>query len=283
MACSPRHRILAWVLLCRRFQRLSRRPRKGTRTWRPAPLVRLVRPALQPCRCERVDDAVFARGGQVVGGAGQGRGSPQQSAEGIRDDLDVHAVALVFSGVVRGVGGDPVDGQEGAVQDHVRLRPDGRHCLGQGLRLGGQHFDGLAYVAVDSRDADLEPCGELGVRVAASQVGQGEQGLTADGQTPPSRTYLPPVSGQLPRQVPQRAAGQIDRRRVDKHAKLLADTGDLGREPVYQELRRSVQPMPTNTPTPQPGWKGLTDYGTEALAGHTRTPSKSHSTASTSK
>ncbi|MFI6494701.1 hypothetical protein [Streptomyces sp. NPDC050564] len=47
------------------------------------------------------------------------------------------------------------------------------------------------------------------------------------------------------------------RRRVDKHAKLLADTGDLGREPVYQELRRSVQPMHTNTPTPQPGWKGL--------------------------
>lgn len=37
MACSPGHRILAWVLLCRRFQRLSRRPRKGTRTWRPAP------------------------------------------------------------------------------------------------------------------------------------------------------------------------------------------------------------------------------------------------------
>jgi hypothetical protein len=47
------------------------------------PLVRLVRPALQPCRCERVVDAVFARGGQVVGGAGQGRRSPQQPAEGL--------------------------------------------------------------------------------------------------------------------------------------------------------------------------------------------------------
>ncbi|MFI6416775.1 hypothetical protein ACIBG6_04980 [Streptomyces sp. NPDC050842] len=34
-----------------------------------------------------------------------------------------------------------------------------------------------------------------------------------------------------------------------QHAKLLADTGDLGREPVYQELRRSVQPLLVNTPT----------------------------------
>jgi hypothetical protein len=49
--------------------------------------------------------------------------------------------------------------------------------LSQGLRVGGQHFDGLAYVAIDGRDADLEPRGKLGIRVAASQVGQG---LTAD-------------------------------------------------------------------------------------------------------
>ncbi|MET9695296.1 hypothetical protein ABZY81_44275, partial [Streptomyces sp. NPDC006514] len=44
-----------------------------------------------------------------------------------------------------------------------------------------------------------------------------------------------------------------------KHTKLLADTGDLGREPVYQELRRSVQPTPASTPTPPSGWKRLRD------------------------
>ncbi|WP_443051220.1 hypothetical protein [Streptomyces sp. NBC_00190] len=37
IACSPTQRISAWVVLCRRFQRLSRRPRNGTRMWRPAP------------------------------------------------------------------------------------------------------------------------------------------------------------------------------------------------------------------------------------------------------
>jgi hypothetical protein len=103
-------------------------------------------------------------------------------------------------------------------------------------------------VAVDGRDADLEPWGEPGVRVAASQVGQAEQGLTADGQTPPSRTDHPLVSGQLPRQVPQRAASQIDRRRADKHAKLLADTGDLGREPSTRSFIVPHNPCP---PTPR--------------------------------
>ncbi|MFD5361123.1 hypothetical protein ACFWJ2_17305 [Streptomyces tendae] len=85
-------------------------------------------------------------------------------------------MALLFSGAVLGVGGDPVDERESAVQDHVRLCPDGLHCLDQGLRVGGRHLGGLAHVATDGRDADLEPCGELGVCVAAPQVGQGEQG-----------------------------------------------------------------------------------------------------------
>lgn len=38
---------------------------------------------------------------------------------------------LVFPGVVRGVGGVPVDRQEGGAQDHERLGPDGLHPLGQ--------------------------------------------------------------------------------------------------------------------------------------------------------
>jgi hypothetical protein len=74
--------------------------------------------------------------------------------------------------------------------------------------------------------------------VTAPQVGQGEQGLTAGGKTPPPRSDLLPSVCQLPGQEPQGAAGQINRGRVDKHAKLLADTGNLGREPGYQELCR---------------------------------------------
>lgn len=62
----------------------------------------------------------------------------------------------------------------------------------------------------------------------------------------------------MPAQVSQGAAGQIDRGWVDKHVKLVADTGDLGREPVYQELHRSVQPSLVSTLTQTSGWKGLT-------------------------
>lgn len=39
----------------------------------------------------------------------------------------------------------------------------------------------------------------------------------------------------------------------------LADTRDLGRGPVYQELRRSVQPSLINSPALVPGRKGLSD------------------------
>ncbi len=56
-------------------------------------LVRLVRPALQPCGGERVDDPVLACGGQIVGGAGQGRGSPPQSSEGIGEYMELRDLA----------------------------------------------------------------------------------------------------------------------------------------------------------------------------------------------
>ncbi|EGJ77958.1 putative response regulator receiver protein [Streptomyces sp. Tu6071] len=51
-------------------------------------------------------------------------------------------------------------------------------------------------------------------------------------------------------------AGQIDRRRVDKHTKLLCGTVDLGRDTVYQELLRVAEP--TNWRTTPSGWKRLT-------------------------
>ncbi len=134
-------------------------------------------------------------------------------------------MALVFPGVVRGVGDDPVDRQEGAVQDHKLLHPNGLHRLGQGRGEGGQDFDDLAYVVVDRRDADAEPGGELGIGIAAPQVSQGGQGLSACGQTPPARSVLSPPGMQPSTQIAQGAAGQINRRRVDKHAKLLVGHG----------------------------------------------------------
>lgn len=48
------------------------------------------------------------------------------------------------------------------------------------------------------------------------------------GQTSPPRADRLRPHGQLPREEPQSAAGQINRGRVDKHTKLLAETGELG-------------------------------------------------------
>ncbi|MFC9396948.1 hypothetical protein ACFTWS_27825 [Streptomyces sp. NPDC057027] len=55
----------------------------------------------------------------------------------------------------------------------------------------------------------------------------------------------------------QVVTGQIDRRWLDKHEKLLAGMGDLGREPVYQEFHQFVQPI-NQAPEPS-GWKGLNE------------------------
>lgn len=193
-----------------------------------------------------------------VGAWQSGRG-PEQSAERICEDLHLHAVAFVLPRVVRRVDGDLVDRQQGAVQDHERLLPGRLHRLVQGRREDTQGFDRLASVPVNGRDTDPEPRGGLGIGVTAPQMGEGKQGLAAGGQSPPPGTELPPPRGEPSRQVPQSAAGQIDRGRVDEHAKLLADTGDLGREPVYQELRRRVQPLTPNRPPSRSGWKRLSE------------------------
>lgn len=92
--------------------------------------------------------------------------------------------------------------------------------------------------------------------VAAPQVGQGEQGLTCGGKVPPPRPDLLPTGCQLSGQEPQGMAGQINRGRVDMHAKLVAGAGDLGREPVYQELLRCAGL--SNSRSAPSAWKGLT-------------------------
>src|SRR6266536_3854866 len=73
-------------------------------------VVALVGQRDQPGGGELADDAPDPGGGQVVGGAGQRAGDPQDLAVRGGDDLQVHAVAAVLAGVERPVGGDAVDG-----------------------------------------------------------------------------------------------------------------------------------------------------------------------------
>jgi hypothetical protein len=128
---------------------------------------------------------VFAGGHQVVRCSGQRGRRPEQPPAGIGQHLHVPAVMSFLPGVVGPVGGDPVDRQHGAVQNHVRLRAGRRHRFVECRCKRGQNVDRLADVAVHDGERDAEPGRELRVGVTAPQVHQGEQDLTARGQPPP--------------------------------------------------------------------------------------------------
>lgn len=144
-------------------------------------LVALVSGANEAGLGQGVDDAVAAGRLDVVHGAGQCGGGPQQAAERVGEDLHIHAVLAVLARVEGPVGGDPVNGQQGAVQDHERL---GCRALEGLLKRGdqrGQEVHGLADVAVDRGHTYAEGGREPGVGVTAAQVGQDEQGLPIGG------------------------------------------------------------------------------------------------------
>ncbi len=96
-----------------------------------------------------------------------------------------------------------------------------------------------------------EPGGQPGVGVRAAQVRQHQQRLLPGRQLPPPRPDYPPVRGYPPGHEDQGLAGQVDRRRVHQHAKLLGlDAVDLGRTtrlpgaspPARTPRRASQQP-----------------------------------------
>ena len=68
-------------------------------------------------------DAPDPGSSQVVGGAGQRAGDPQDLAVRGRDDLQVHPVAAVLAGVERPVGGDAVGGSRCRRSRRRRARP----------------------------------------------------------------------------------------------------------------------------------------------------------------
>ena len=74
----------------------------------------------------------------------------------------------------------------------------------------------------------------------------------------------PSAGSQAGGQVAQGRGGHVAAGRVDKHAEAPGVTGNLGREPVDQELLHVRTPTTTsNHPPPHTGWKRLTD-GDEA-------------------
>jgi hypothetical protein len=68
-----------------------------------------------------------------------------------------------------------------------------------------------------------------------------EQGLSAAGEAAPPGTDPTPVPREETGETLRGAAGQIDGGRVDKRESSRR-TGDLGRDPVYQELSSCPPP-----------------------------------------
>jgi hypothetical protein len=128
------------------------------------------------------------------------RARPEQPPGRVGEDLDVHAVSLVLSRVVRTVCGDAVDVQQGAVEDDMGLAHDDSHRAGQVRCQRGQKLDGFVDVAADGGQTDAESGGQAGAGVAAAQMGQDQQGLAAGGGLAPPAADPAPVRGQFPRQ-----------------------------------------------------------------------------------
>lgn len=118
------------------------------------------------------------------------------------EDLDVHpwrCVCRSSTGCWRRSGRSPA----GILQDHEGFA---RTLFIRSVRVGVA-VDHLAYVSVHGRDADAEPGGEPRVGVPAPQVGEDEQGLTADRKpSPPGPDLSLPGTQPCGLEVP-RAAG----------------------------------------------------------------------------
>src|SRR6266511_3057173 len=104
--------------------------------------------------------------------------------------------ALVLAGVMAAVvgAGNPVDRDQGAVQDHVGQAGDPAHDLSQSRCGRGKQLDHLVDVAADGGDPDAEPAGEPSVGVAIAQVSQHEQRLLPRRQPAPPAAHCPAVA-----------------------------------------------------------------------------------------
>jgi hypothetical protein len=95
----------------------------------------------------------------------------------------------VLAGVEGPVRGDPVNGDEGAVDHHEGMPglPGRPQRITQPGGPGSQQRDGLLHIPPGSRGADREPGRKLRERLAFAQVSEHEQGLLAGVQPPPPR------------------------------------------------------------------------------------------------
>ncbi len=126
---------------------------------------------------------------------------------------------LVLAGVEGPVRGDPVDQDQGAVQDHIgpagflRVPDRAAELRGAGLEQG----HGLLDIPPGRGPADPEPRRQLRERLALAQVCQDQERLLPRAQLPlarPDRLAVPPDA---PGREAESLTGQRQRSTVEKH------------------------------------------------------------------
>jgi len=126
------------------------------------------------------------------------------------------------------VDGDPVDRDQGAIDDHVQPPGRRRHHPLQARCGGGQQVDDFTDVAEHGGDADGKPAGQPGVGIPAAQMRKYQQGLPARIQPPPTRPEGGPVDADLFGQPGQSVRGQRQTARIFKHRGSLGGDMDRG-------------------------------------------------------
>lgn len=149
-------------------------------------------------------------------------------------------MALVLAGVVGAVGGNAIDVQQGAVQDHECLVGGDGHGLLEGGGKGGQDLNRHDDVPVDAGQPDPEAGRELGVRVPAAQMGQREQSLSVRGQAAPARAALT-TPGLSAGRTGGAGSGWTDRSPLGRQAREApGGQVDLGRQPIHRRRERDA-------------------------------------------
>lgn len=215
---------------------VGRNLRRGVNTDAGA-LVALVREggkALSRGGVQGACDPVFAGGRQIVGVARQCVGDPQRKSVRSSHELDVRAESAVLARVPQvdrgapgtdGGLGDPVAGDEGAVEDHVGVaRREARaQDLGQLRRLGGEHVDALVQIPVGGGDRDTGVTGQGGERRVLAEPAQHEHRLAKwrQGTAAASGTSLAPAGVQQSGQILGERSRDIERGRIGDHVEPL--------------------------------------------------------------
>jgi len=191
--------------------------------------------------------AVEELGGDRPGTARHQARTPTQCRRAAGDDLQVHPVVAVLAGIERPVGGDPVDGNQGAVDHQVGVPGLGgvpqRRAQLRGP--GGQQRHGLDDIPPGRGGADAEPGRQPPGSTAACAAACTGHRPTSGTVSPRSATTSSPASPK-----PSAKAGSVKLK--DSRSAWPAPTTSSPRSTGAPAASPSTSASPPSRPPPQP-------------------------------